>query len=133
LSAGSRLPFAVSEENAPYFAAAIGAFIGGAVALPLNKILGAAFRGFNRAFDLTASAYTWMVGRLLRVSLVVLLLYGGLLYLTYEAFQATPKGFIPTQDKGYLVVNLLLPDSASVGRTEEVMRRIEDITGNQDN
>ena len=51
--------------------------------------------------------------------------YGGLLYLTYVGFGETPKGFIPTQDKGYLLVNLQLPDSASVGRTEEVMQRIE--------
>ena len=51
------------------------------------------------------------------------------MYLTYAGFQETPKGFIPTQDKGYLVVNLQLPDSASVGRTEKAMARIEEVTG----
>ncbi len=125
LNSANRLPFAISADHAPWFGAVLGAISGGIVAYPLNKILGTAFRAFNRAFDFTSKAYTWMVGRLLRVSLVVLLLYGGLLYLTYVGFGVTPKGFIPTQDKGYLVVNLQLPDSASVGRTEEVMQRIE--------
>ena len=54
----------------------------------------------------------------LRVSLIVLLLYGGLLWLTYVGFVHTPTGFIPSQDKGYLLVNVQLPDSASVERTE---------------
>src|SRR5262249_1282474 len=65
--------------------------------------------------------------KLLRVSFVALVLYGGLLYLTYAGFQQAPKGFIPAQDKGYLVVNLQLPDSASVGRTEQAMKRIEEV------
>src|SRR5207244_9326563 len=58
---------------------------------------------------------------------VVLLVYGGLLVLTYFGFAAAPKGFIPAQDKGYLLVNVQLPDSASVRRTEQVMRAIEQI------
>ncbi len=49
----------------------------------------------------------------------------GLLYMTYVRFNETPKGFIPAQDKGYLLVNLQLPDSASVGRTEDMMAHIE--------
>jgi hydrophobe/amphiphile efflux-1 (HAE1) family protein len=56
-----------------------------------------------------------------------LILYGGLLYLTYTSILEAPKGFIPTQDKGYLLVNLQLPDSSSVARTEQTMRRIEDL------
>jgi hydrophobe/amphiphile efflux-1 (HAE1) family protein len=64
---------------------------------------------------------------MLRVGLIVLVVYGGLLYMTYNSFIAAPKGFIPTQDKGYLLVNLQLPDSSSVNRTEEAMRRIEEV------
>src|SRR5262249_36322175 len=55
------------------------------------------------------------------------LAYGGLLYLTYWSFTGTPTGFIPAQDKGYLLVNVQLPDAASVGRTREVVERIEAI------
>ena len=58
---------------------------------------------------------------------VVLVVYGGLLYLTYLGFTNTPKGFIPSQDKGYLLVNVQLPDSASMGRTDKLMRQIEEI------
>ena len=53
--------------------------------------------------------------------------YGGLLLLTYFQFTTTPTSFIPQQDKGYLVLNVQLPDSASVERTESVMARIESI------
>ncbi len=92
---------------------------------PLNFALRLLFRAFNLAFDATGAVYLWIVGRMLRISVLVLIVYGGLLYLTYTNFMAAPKGFIPTQDKGYLLVNLQLPDSSSVSRTEEVMRQIE--------
>ena len=61
--------------------------------------------------------------------MVVLLVYGGLLGLTYVGFANAPRGFIPAQDKGYLLVNVQLPDSASLQRTEQVMERIEEIAG----
>src|SRR5205823_12529809 len=73
------------------------------------------------------SAYVRAVGGLLRVGLVVLFLYGGLLGLTYFRFISTPKGFIPAQDMGYLMVNVQLPDSASMERTDKVMRQVEEI------
>ena len=56
-----------------------------------------------------------------------MLVYGGLLVLTYWQFNRTPTGFIPQQDKGYLLLNVQLPDSASVERTAEVMAQIESI------
>src|SRR5262249_26310596 len=69
-------------------------------------------------------------GSLLRVSLIVLVVYGGLLYLTYWQFNRAPTGFVPEQDKGYLLLNVQLPDSASVQRTREVIARIEMIAAN---
>src|SRR5206468_3469608 len=57
----------------------------------------------------------------------LLAVYAGLLVLTYFGFNYTPKGFIPNQDKGYLLVNVQLPDSASVQRTDKLMRQIEQI------
>ena len=53
------------------------------------------------------------------------LVYGGLLVLTYWQFNHAPTGFVPQQDKGYLLFNVQLPDSASVERTQRVMARIE--------
>src|SRR5262249_18001407 len=84
---------------------------------------------FNRWFNRTTNRYTRAVAQLLRVSALVLVVYGGLLLLTWYGFTRTPTGFIPQQDKGYLLVNVQLPDSASVVRTEEVMARIEPIAG----
>ncbi len=110
-------------------AIAAGIALGTLVGRPANRILARAFRAFNRGFDRTAAVYTRAVGGLLRVSVIALVIYGGLLVLTYGSFQATPKGFIPPQDKGYLLVNVQLPDSASVQRTQKVMQRIEEIAG----
>jgi multidrug efflux pump subunit AcrB len=104
-----------------------GAAVGWLLSRPLNRLLGWLFRGFNRGFDAATGMYSRTVGGLLRVSILVLVVYGGLLALTYAGFTRAPKGFIPTQDKGYLLVNVQLPDSASVLRTQQVMRRIEDV------
>ncbi len=90
-------------------------------------LLGWVFYLFNKGFDAATSVYTRMVGGLLRVSVLVLLLYGGLLGLTYWGMTRTPTGFIPPQDKGYLLVNVQLPDSSSLERTQKVMADVERI------
>jgi multidrug efflux pump subunit AcrB len=111
----------------PWLVAAAALVAGYFLARPLNRVLVAGFRLFNAGFDYSTGLYTRAVGMLLRVSVVVLLVYGGLLGLTYYGFTQTPTGFIPQQDRGYLLVNVQLPDAASVGRTQNVMRQIEDI------
>ncbi|MEN6450576.1 MAG: efflux RND transporter permease subunit, partial [Thermoguttaceae bacterium] len=93
----------------------------------LNFLLGWFFRLFNAAFGVSSNAYAWMVGRLLRVSVLVLVVYVGLLYLTVWSFGKMPTGFIPNQDQGYLLGVATLPDSSSLERTEEVMERTEKI------
>ncbi|MBV8487794.1 MAG: efflux RND transporter permease subunit, partial [Planctomycetaceae bacterium] len=105
--------------------ALLGGLAGWFLIAPVNATLGWLFRGFNRLFDRMTVVYGRFIGSLLRVSIVVLLVYGGLLGLTYLQFLRTPTGFIPQQDKGYLLLNVQLPDSASVERTESVMARIE--------
>ena len=94
---------------------------------PLNAIIGRSFHLFNVGFNYATNAYTRVVGMTLRVSVLVLVVYGGLLGLTYWGFVQSPSGFIPMQDKGYLLVNVQLPDAASLERTERVMRQIEEI------
>jgi multidrug efflux pump len=101
----------------------VGQFLG----RPLNAVLGLTFRVFDRGFAASTNLYTRTIGSLLRVSAIVLLLYGGLLMLTWWGFTHTPTGFIPQQDKGYLLVNVQLPDAAAVTRTDEVVQRIEKI------
>ena len=91
----------------------------------LDMVLGWFFKLFNVTFSASTSLYTRLVGYLLRISLITLLIYGGLLALTYWQFSHAPTGFIPQQDKGYVLLNVQLPDSASVERTQKVMAHIE--------
>ncbi len=99
--------------------------IGWFVGPPLNWLLGWFFWGFNVVFDYSTALYARIVAILLRASVLVLVAYAGLLVLTWWGFTRTPSGFIPQQDKGYLLVNVQLPDSASLQRTQGVMRDLE--------
>ncbi len=115
----------------PIVSATLGILVGGVLGWfltgILNVILGFLFRWFDRSFSAFTSLYTTSIRWILRASIPVLLIYGGLLYLTYWLMMQTPSGFIPQQDKGYLLVNVQLPDSSSLARTTRVMRRIEEI------
>jgi multidrug efflux pump len=93
----------------------------------LNFTLGWFFRLFNVGFTFSINVYAWIVGRMLRLSFAVLVLYGGLLYLTGWSFGKMPTGFIPNQDQGYLLIVVQLPDSASLERTEAVMAHADKI------
>jgi hydrophobe/amphiphile efflux-1 (HAE1) family protein len=93
----------------------------------LDKLLGWFFRLFNWVFGASTDLYVRVVGGLLRANLIALLVYGGLLVLTYFQFIRAPTGFVPQQDKGYLLLNVQLPDSASGDRTQKVMAHIEGI------
>jgi len=108
-----------------------GAILGGAVGWfivrPVNWGLGRFFRGFNGLFERTTRAYGLTVGWTLRTSAIVLVLYVGLIGLTAFGFAHLPSGFIPVQDKGYLVTNVQLPDSASLERTMEITQQVERI------
>ncbi len=95
----------------------------------INRVLSWAFHWFNILFLWTTQGYVASVHVMLRGSLIVLLVYAGLIYLTYDRFNSTPAGFIPSQDKGYLLINLRLPDSSSLERTEEIMDKMETLVG----
>jgi multidrug efflux pump len=108
-----------------------GGLVGGALGWflirPVNWVLGRLFRGFNWLFDRATQAYGTTVGWSLRLSALVLLLYVGMIGLTGFGFSRIPAGFLPIQDKGYLVTNIVLPDSASLERTLAVTDAIERI------
>src|SRR6202041_2119718 len=61
----------------------------------LDALLGWFFRLFNRSFEAGTKGYAWVVGKLLHVSIIVLIAYGGLVVLTYFVFGRAPTGFIP--------------------------------------
>ncbi|HEX7282612.1 MAG TPA: efflux RND transporter permease subunit, partial [Vicinamibacterales bacterium] len=90
----------------------------------IDRTFGWFFRLFNAAFRRGSNAYAAGVTRVLRVSAVAVVVYLGMIGLTYVAFQRTPVGFVPTQDKIYLVAFAQLPDAASLDRTEAVIRKM---------
>ncbi|MGA2704883.1 MAG: efflux RND transporter permease subunit [Isosphaeraceae bacterium] len=120
--------FAATPAVAAGLAGALLGGLGGwALGKPLNQALGRFFDLFNRGFTATAGLYSRLVGGMLRVFVLVFLVYAGLLFLTYHKFLGTPRGFIPAQDMGYMLVNIQLPDSAALERTERVIRQINEI------
>ncbi|QRK81997.1 efflux RND transporter permease subunit [Pseudomonas granadensis] len=94
----------------------------------LDKIFGGwLFRPFNRFFDRASHGYVGTVRRVIRGSGIALLLYAGLMVLTFFGFSSTPTGFVPGQDKQYLVAFAQLPDASSLDRTEDVIKRMSDL------
>lgn len=94
----------------------------------LDKLFGGwLFAPFNRFFDRASHGYVGTVKRVLRGSSIALLVYGGLLMLGYLGFSSTPTGFVPQQDKQYLVAFAQLPDAAALDRTEDVIKRMSEI------
>jgi multidrug efflux pump len=87
-------------------------------------VLGGVFRGFNRAFRGGAVAYTGGLGRVLSRKAIVMGVYVALALATAGLFKAVPGGFVPGQDKQYLVGFAQLPDGATLDRTEEVIRKM---------
>ena len=83
------------------------------------------FRGFNAVFTAATRAYAGIVKGSLGLTVPILLVFAGLLGLTGLLFTLIPVGFIPQQDKGYLIANVTLPDGASVQRTARVMESLE--------
>lgn len=89
----------------------------------IGRVLQAAVRPFQRAPD----AYANAVRKTVRVRGMALAIYGGLLVLTFFSFQAVPPGFVPMQDKYYLVGIAQLPNSASLDRTDAVVKQMSKI------
>ena len=104
-----------------------GGILGWWLIRPVNWALRHFFQVFNWSFERATQAYGKTVGYCVRLSVIVLVFYVGLISLTGFAFARIPSGFVPIQDKGYLVVNIQLPDSASLERTAEVTEAIEKI------
>ena len=85
------------------------------------------FKPFNRFFEGLSNSYMGLLKRLIRWVSIVMVFYLGLIGLTYHQFQTTPTGFVPQQDKMYLVAFASLPDAASLERTDAVIQQMSDI------
>jgi multidrug efflux pump len=93
----------------------------------MDKLFGWFFRGFNRAFRVSSDAYSGGVRRVISRKAVMMGIYLALVGVTFFMFRAVPGGFVPSQDKQYLVGFAQLPDGATLDRTEDVIRRMSDI------
>ncbi|MGN7962117.1 efflux RND transporter permease subunit [Brucella sp. 22210] len=97
----------------------------------MDKAFGWFFRGFNRFFGASSNAYGRGVGAILSRKSLVMGLYVVLLGVTFVLFRAVPGGFVPAQDKQYLIGFAQLPDAATLDRSEDVIRRMTDIALDQ--
>ncbi|MBA4187663.1 MAG: transporter [Planctomycetaceae bacterium] len=100
--------------------------VSGVLLFPLTLI----GRLFDWAFNLSGRGYVKLVGLFLRVPLLVLAGYAAVVAGGFVAFQTMPTGFIPQQDKGYMVCSIQLPDAASSERTQQVISLISRVALN---
>jgi multidrug efflux pump len=93
----------------------------------MDRVFGRFFAWFNRTFRRGSEKYGVTLTRSLGRRAVLMAVYGALVLATAGLFKAVPSGFVPGQDKQYLVGFAQLPDGASLDRTEDVIRRMSDI------
>jgi multidrug efflux pump len=93
----------------------------------IEALLGWFFKIFNRAFGRLSDMYARSIARVIRHTVMSLLLYGGLIGAAIYAFQKVPTGFVPSQDMGYFMTVIQLPDGASFERTDEIVRQVDAI------
>ncbi len=92
-----------------------------------NAPLHSFFRLFNRSFGALTRGYGWLSGRVVRIAVLMLVVYAGVIAFGLNEFRRTPVGFIPQLDRGYLIIVTQLPPAASLARTDDVNRRVVDI------
>jgi multidrug efflux pump len=93
----------------------------------MERGLGWFFRPFNRFFEWASRRYSAAVARVLRFAAIAVVLYVGLLTLTTLLYRKTPSGFVPTQDKQYLIAFAQLPAAASLDRADAVIHRMSEL------
>ncbi|HXW26367.1 MAG TPA: efflux RND transporter permease subunit, partial [Xanthobacteraceae bacterium] len=90
---------------------------------PWARPIRAFFRLFNRGFDALGHGYAWIAGHVVRLAVIMLVIYAGILGFGLNEFRRTPQGFIPQLDAGYLIIVSQLPGGAALARTDAVNRR----------
>jgi multidrug efflux pump len=83
------------------------------------------FGWFNRGYTRTAQAYQGLVARVLRRAWRYLVIYAAIIAAAVVMFQRLPTSFVPNEDQGNLLVNVLLPPGATAQRTLDVMQQVE--------
>jgi multidrug efflux pump len=96
----------------------------------IDRLFGWLFRPFNRFFKSSSEKYQGAVSRTLGKRGAVFVVYAILLVGTGMMFKLVPAGFIPTQDKLYLIAGVKLPEGASLARTDALLKKVSDIAMN---
>jgi multidrug efflux pump len=96
----------------------------------IDRLFGWLFRPFNRFFKRSSDGYQGVVSRTLGRRGAVFVVYAVLLAATGLMFKAVPAGFIPTQDKLYLIAGVKLPEGSSIARTDAMLKKVSDIAMN---
>ena len=94
---------------------------------PMRGPLGAFFRGFNKVFEVTTNGYVHVSRLLVRRGLITVGIVGVVVLGAALFARAIPSGFIPDEDQGIFGVNVQLPPGASLARTGEVLKKVEEI------
>src|SRR6516225_838429 len=97
----------------------------------MDRVFGRFFRAFNRVFHRGAEGYSSGVKGAISRKALMMVIYLALVGVTFGLFKAVPGGFVPAQDKQYLIGFAQLPDGATLDRTEEVTRRMNEIVMKQ--
>ena len=84
------------------------------------------FRAFDWGFERLTRGYTFAVRLTVKLAIVTILIFAGLLYVNWDLIQRVPSGFLPDEDQGYIICAMVLPDGASLDRTDEVASRVEE-------
>lgn len=85
------------------------------------------FHAFNVGFDWLSRSYGALTSRLVRFGLILMIVYGGLIYLAYGLLVRTPTGLIPQLDRGYFIAAFQLPPGSALDRTDRVIRQASEI------
>ncbi len=87
------------------------------------------FRAFNALYERAERGYAWLIGTMVARSAVMALVAFAIIGVAFYGFSRVPTGFLPTEDQGYLITIVQLPDGASLARTQEVLDRVTEIAG----
>lgn len=93
----------------------------------MDSSLGWFFNGFNKVFTRASRGYSRSVNGMIKAKVLILLVYVALIGATVYMFERVPQGYVPTQDKQYLIAFTQLPGGASLERTDKVIRQMSEI------
>jgi len=94
---------------------------------PTRETRNPIYVGFNWILGKSTNVYTKIVGLFVRKFVIAIVVFGGICFGAYHSFAVTPTAFVPGEDQGYGIIDIQLPDAASLGRTTEIVDRVNKI------